>query len=312
VGNKNAGFATQDGFFMTAAKAVILALQSSIFLTVFSLGLRATFQDAASLLGRPRLLLRSLISMNVIMPLLAASLAGAFSLYPAVRAALVLLAVSPVPPMLPRQQLKRGGSSWYVCGLLATTSLLAIVTVPVSIAVLARLFHQNAGISSTAVAKVVSATVLLPLGLGMLVHKLAPGFAQRRAGLMYKAGLAMLVLLAVPLLFVSGESMLALLGRGTLVALAAFVAAGVAVGHWLGGPDPPNRNVLALATASRHPGLAIAIATANFPAQRRLIAAAILLYLVVKAFVLIPYNYWSKRRIAESVLPTEKPGQRAA
>jgi len=297
---------------MTAAKAVILALQGSIFLTVFSLGLQATFQDAASLLNRPRLLLRSLISMNVIMPLFAASLAGAFSLYPAVRAALVLLAVSPVPPMLPRQQLKTGGSSSYVCGLLATTSLLAIVTVPVSIALLARLFHQNAGISSAAVAKVVFATVLLPLGLGMLVHKLAPGFASHSAGKAYKAGVAMLVLLALPLLFVSGESMLALLGRGTLVALAAFVVAGVAVGHWLGGPDPANRTVLALATASRHPGLAIAIATASFPAQRRLIAAAILLYLVVKAFVLIPYNSWSKRRTAPPGLQAQEPKQRVA
>ena len=297
---------------MTAAKAVILALQGSIFLTVFSLGLQATFQDAASLLRRPRLLLRSLISMNVIMPLFAASLAQAFSLYPAVKAALVLLAVSPVPPMLPRQQLKTGGSSSYVCGLLATTSLLAIVTVPVSIVVLARLFHQNAGISSAAVAKVVFTTVLLPLGLGILVHTLAPGFAQRRAGMVYKAGLAILVLLGLPLLFVASGRMLALLGRGTLLALAAFVVAGVAIGHWLGEPDPANRTVLALATASRHPGLAIAIATANFPAQGRLIAAAILLYVIVKAFVLIPYNSWSKRRIVASASPAKEPGERAA
>lgn len=297
---------------MTAAKAVILALQVSIFLTVFSLGLQTTFQDAASLLRRPRLLLRSLISMNVMMPLFAASLAQAFSLYPAVKAALVLLAVSPVPPMLPRQQLKTGGASWYVCGLLATTSLLAIVTVPVSIVVLARLFHQNAGISSAAVTKVVFMTVLLPLGLGVLVHKLAPGFAQRRAGMVYKAGLAFLVLLALPLLFVASGPMLTLLGRGTLAALAAFIVAGVVIGHWLGGPDPANRTVLALATASRHPGLAIAIATASFPAQGRLIAAAILLYVVVKAFVLIPYNAWSKRRVAESALPAEKPGRRVA
>jgi BASS family bile acid:Na+ symporter len=297
---------------MTAAKALILALQGSIFLTVFSLGLQATLQDASSLLRRPRLLLRSLISMNVIMPLFAVFLAGVFSLYPAVKAALVLLAVSPVPPMLPRQQLKTGGSSWYVCGLLATTSLLAIVTVPVSIAVLAKLFHQNAGINSAAVIKVVGVTVLLPLSLGILVHARAPEFARRRAAMVYKAGLAILALLALPLLFVAAGSMLALLGRGTLVALAAFVVAGVAVGHWLGGPDPANRTVLALATASRHPGLAIAIATASFPAQRRLIAAAILLYLVVKAFVLIPYNSWCKRRKIPPGLQAQEPEQRVA
>lgn len=69
---------------MTAAKVVILLLQASIFLTVFSLGLRATFQDAVWLLQRPRLLLRSLVAMNAIMPLFAAQslLAAVFQLYP--------------------------------------------------------------------------------------------------------------------------------------------------------------------------------------------------------------------------------------
>jgi bile acid:Na+ symporter, BASS family len=295
---------------MSAAKVVILLLQASIFLTVFTLGLRATFQDAAWLLQRPRLLLRSLVAMNVIMPLFAAFLAAAFHLHPAVKAALVLLAVSPVPPILPWQQLKLGGSSAYVMGLLVTTSLLAIVLVPLTIKLLAVIFNVDVGIRPASVAKVVVTTVLLPLTLGLVVHAQAPGLAQRSAPGLAKAAFATLVLAAAPLLVVEWRSMIVLIGNGTLVSIAAFILGGVAAGHLLGGPDPANRATLELATASRHPGLAMAIASANFPGQFRSIAAAILLYLLVKAVVLIPYNAWSKRRHATK--PEVPHGRQAA
>jgi hypothetical protein len=42
------------------------------------------------------------------------------------------------------------------------------------------------------------------------------------------------------------------------------------------------------------------------------IAAAILLYLVVKAIVLIPYNAWSKRRNIPPGLEKEEPERRVA
>ena len=295
---------------MTAAKFVILLLQASIFLTVFSLGLRATFQDAGWLLQRPRLLLRSLVAMNVIMPLFAAFLAAAFHLHPAVEAALVLLAVSPVPPILPWQQLKLGGSSAYVMGLLATTSLLAIVQVPLTIKLLAAIFKVDIGIQPASVAKVVITTVLLPLTLGIVVHAQAPGFAQRSAPGLAKGAFTTLVLAAATLLVMTGRSMMVLIGNGTLASIAVFIVVGVAAGHLLGGPDPGNRTTLALATASRHPGLAMAIASANFPGQFRSIAAAILLYMLVKAVVLIPYNAWSKRRHATK--PEAPHGRQAA
>jgi len=295
---------------MTAAKVVILLLQASIFLTVFSLGLRATFQDASWLLQRPRLLLRSLVAMDVIMPLFAAFLAAAFHLHPAVEAALVLLAVSPVPPILPWQQLKLGGSSAYVMGLLVTTSLLAIVQVPLTIKFLGAIFKVDVGIEPASVAKVVIITVLLPVTLGIVVHARAPGLAQRGGPVLAKVAFATLVLAAAPLLFVEWRFMLVLIGNGTLASIVAFVLVGVTAGHLLGGPDPGNRTTLALATASRHPGLAMAIASANFPGQFRSIAGAILLYMLVKAVVLIPYNAWSKRRHATK--PEAPHGRQAA
>lgn len=295
---------------MTAAEIVILLLEASIFLTVFSLGLRATFQDAAWLLQRPGLLLRSLVAMNVIMPLFAAILAAVFHLHPAVKAALVLLAVSPVPPVLPWQQLKLGGSSSYVVGLLVTTALLAIVLVPITIKLLSAVFQVDVGIRPASVAKVVVTSVLLPLALGIVVHAQAPGLAQRSGPVLAKVAAAALVLTAAPLLVVAWRPMMVLIGNGTLASIVAFTLLGVTAGHLLGGPVPANRTTLGLATASRHPGLAMAIASANFPGQVRSIAAAILLYLVAKEIVLIPYNAWSKR--SHATKPEAPHGRQAA
>ena len=66
------------------------------------------------------------------------------------------------------------------------------------------------------------------------------------------------------------------IGNGSLAAIVAFVFIGLAAGHLLGGPEPANRTVLAFTTSSRHPGIAIAIASANFPGQK-LVFAVILL-----------------------------------
>lgn len=295
---------------MTAEKIVILLLKSSIFLTVFSLGLQATWQDAISLFRRPGLLFRSILSMNIAMPIIAVTLGGMYRINPAVKVALILLAVSPVPPLLPRQQLKLGGSSSYVCGLLVAAALFSIVLVPLTVAVLGVIYSRDVGISPGAVAKVVLPTILVPISVGLFVHARMPAFADRWAKPMGTAALILLVLCALPLLFVEGKPMIELIGNGTILVIAAFVVAGAAVGHWLGGPNPGDRTTLALATASRHPGLAAVIAAANFPAQLHPIAAAILLYFIVKALVLIPYNSRRKRLGAapgEPGLPGSKP-----
>jgi BASS family bile acid:Na+ symporter len=53
--------------------------------------------------------------------------------------------------------------------------------------------------------------------------------------------------------------------------------------------------VLALATASRHPAVAMAIAHANFP-QQRLAGAAVFLYLILGGILSALYLSWIKRK----------------
>jgi BASS family bile acid:Na+ symporter len=93
----------------------------------------------------------------------------------------------------------------------------------------------------------------------------------------------------------AAPAMWALVGNGTLVAMLTFVVAGLAIGHLLGGPHPQHAGVLGLATASRHPAIAFAIAARNFPQEQ--FGSTILLYLMVTALVGIPYFMWQRRLV---------------
>jgi len=120
---------------------IMITIQASIFMTVFSFGLNSSLDDVLYVVRRPSLLARSLLSMNIIMPLFAAVIITLFDFHPAVKIALVALAVSPVPPLLPQRELKAAGTASYAYGLLFTAALIAIVFVPLAMELLARLFH---------------------------------------------------------------------------------------------------------------------------------------------------------------------------
>jgi bile acid:Na+ symporter, BASS family len=274
-------------------------LKASIVLTVFALGLSIKPQDVAYVIRRPGLLLKSLLSINVVMPLFAASMIALTHLEPVVMIALIALSVSPIPPMLPKKARKAAGDASYAIGLLVVVALLAIVFVPLSVHLLGGAFGKSAEITRTAIAVILAANVLAPIGAGLLVHHIARPFAERVAKPLSVLASILLVACVIPILFTEMPAILSLIGNGTLVAVAAFVLVGLAAGHFLGGPDPANRAVLALTTASRHPGIAIAIASANFPEQR-LALPAILLYMLVNVLLSILYKIWFERRHLEA------------
>ena len=280
---------------MSLQKLIPIVLQASVLLSVFAIGLRASVQDATYLFRRPGELVRALLAMNVLMPLFAVVLISIFDLAPAVRIALVALAVSPIPPLLPNKILKEGGTNAYAIGLLIAVGSLAIIFVPLAMEVVQMVRQVPLQMSMASVTKVIFITVLLPLGLGIAVHKFVPTPAERVAKPIAQiSGLALLACM-VAILFAAAPAIWTLVGNGTVIALAAFVLVGLAIGHFLGGPAPENRTSLALSTASRHPGIALALAAANFPEQK-LVMAAVLLYLLVNAVVSIPYLMWTKRR----------------
>jgi BASS family bile acid:Na+ symporter len=281
---------------MSLAQLIKVAILLSVMLIVLSFSLRATWRDATSLLSKPSQLLRSLLAMNVLLPLFAATLVAVFSLRPPVAIALVALSVSPVPPFLPQKQLKLVGRQEYVYGLLGTASLLSIVLAPLTIVLIGLAFSRQVRIEPAAIGRIVALTILIPFALGLIIRRLIPTFAVRASPLASKAGVLLLVAAVVPVIITMWPAMISLIGDGTLLAIVAFMVVGLAVGHLLGGPDPDDRTVLALATATRHPGVALVIAAGNFPGEK-LVAPALMLYLLVGAIASAPYVMWRKRQL---------------
>jgi bile acid:Na+ symporter, BASS family len=277
-----------------------LVLKTSILLTVFAIGLSTRPQDIAYVLRRPGLLVRSLLSISVAMPLFTASMVAVTHLLPVVQIALITLSVSPIPPVLPKKARKTGGDASYAIGLLVVVALLAIAFVPLSVHFLGRIFGRQAEISPSTIASILATNVLAPMGAGLLVHYVAHSFAERIARPVSVLASILLVASLVPILFTAAPAILSLIGSGTLAAVAAFVLFGLGIGHLLGGPDPANQAVLALTTASRHPGIAIAIVSGNFPQQKHAVPA-ILLYLLVNVLLSIPYRQWYGRQYPETI-----------
>lgn len=283
---------------MTLAALIVLILKASIAMLVFTVGLGTQPNELTQLLRRPGQLVRSLVSMNLVMLVLAVAIVLLFPLKGAVRVALVALALSPVPPLLPKKLIKAGGSHGYVMALLLCASVFAIVWIPLASEALDRISPAEISIPPGAVTMVVSTTVLGPTLAGILVRLLAPGLAERVAGpaaaiatVLLLAGLGLMLGKAAP-------AMLALIGDGTLLAIVLFLVLGLLAGHLLGGPAPGDRSVLALATASRHPGVALAIAQLTFPTEKS-VPAALLLYLVIGAVVTLPYVKWRQKALAK-------------
>jgi len=142
---------------------------------------------------------------------------------------------------------------------------------------------------------VVVITVLAPLSIGLFVQRIRPAQAPNLAATLYKAGMGLLILACIPVLVMEWPTIRLLLGDGTVVAAIVLSGLGLLVGHLLGGPDPENRTVLALATASRHPGVALVAGISASAQAPRLVTAAVLLAFVVSMIVTVPYVAWRKR-----------------
>jgi BASS family bile acid:Na+ symporter len=283
---------------MTATHIISLAIVASIILTVFALGLDAGPKDLFWLLQRPGLLALSILSMNVFMVIFAVALTFVFHLAPAVKIAVIALALSPVPPALPRKAQKTGGTGSYAIGLVVSAALLSVVLIPGWLELLGSYFHFEVHLALDKIIPIVLEKILAPLVAGTLVAHFAPKLAAKIVKPVSIVAAVLLIGAVLPVLFFSWHAMWAMIGNGVLIAMVLFALAGILLGHFLGGPDADIRSVLALASSARHPGIAMAIAVINFPRQKSAILIVILFHLIISAIIAIPYMKWRKRHHA--------------
>lgn len=261
---------------MSIKDLISLTLQLSLIAIVLSVGLESRWSDVTYMLRRPALLLRAIIAANVIVPVVAIALCLLLPIVPSIRTGLVLMAASPLAASAPLKMLRTEAERAYVVGTYAAVILSAVVTMPATAEILKLISPHNFRIPVAVVATFVLINVLLPLLAGVAVRAKWHEFAGRVAPVVKAVG-AVLVIAIAPFIFVRfARDFLPLVGDGTVAVIVSTMAAGLASGYLLGGPEPANRKALAEAAATRHPSLAAAIAEIN-PNYPR-VAAAIILF----------------------------------
>jgi BASS family bile acid:Na+ symporter len=270
---------------------LLLMLRALVAVMVMAIGMGSTPADLVELLRRPKLLIRSVVAMYLLVPLLALVLMAVHPVSIAVEVSLLVIAISAGAPLLPKKLMGLDNEA-YVFSLVVTSSLLAVVTVPAWLAVLKAAFGGAAVLSSGDVARVVASTVLVPLLLGMVLRWLVPFVNDRLSDLVLRAAGVVLTLLGVVLLGMHWRFLIEA-GWSFLLALGLLITGALAIGHWLGGPEDDDRTALAVACATRHLGIAVLVA-ASLPGPR--VMVLVVAYLVVSAVVSVPYLSYRRRR----------------
>lgn len=288
---------------MSILAIIGLTLKASLIITVFAFGLLAIPKDLVSVLRQPWLLARSLFATFVVM--LAVALAIVFALRPpqVIVAVIIALALSPIPPFLPLKQIKAGGETAYAIGLMVACSLFALVWIPLADRLLEAVLDVDVLLPFGKVATALVTVILAPLAAGAVIRRFVPDLAIRFQPLVLKIGLGLLVVACLPIIVKLWGPTMALVGDGAVIAFLIFILAGLAAGFALGGPEPEHRTDLALATATRHPGIAIALASVNLAGDKT-VAPAVLLYLLVATIAGIPFVAWRKRTGAAKPVAT--------
>jgi bile acid:Na+ symporter, BASS family len=219
--------------------------------------------------------------------------------------ALVTLAIAPVGALFSQAMLPlvAPGHAAYARGLFFASTVLSVVLTPLAVEVINVLFGADMHVNPIAVAQVVVGSVL-PLGIGLAIGRWWPA-ARRWIPTIQKVSSLVLGLCFVAIIVVASSQIGAVVRQGTLTALVVITLIWLAIGHLLGGPEEDDRTVLAFATVSRHPGVAMAVATLT---GEPLAPLGVLLAVVVSELAVIPYKQWRKRvRTTEPVATTRPP-----
>ena len=265
----------------------------TIFLAVLVEGMSVSRADVEYLFRKPGRLIRTVLPMKILGPIVAITVCSLFALHPAVIVALVTLSMTPVGALFPQGMLAlvRTERSAHAHGLFVATTVLSVVLTPLAVEVVNVFYGERFHLNPLTVANVAVGALLLPLGIGFVIGRIFPAAELWVPAIQQASGrLFLLCLMGFTIL---GWSRMAVIIRdGTLPAIVIISMCGLAVGHLLGGPDEDDRTVLAFATVSRHPGVAIAIAALT---REPLAPIGVLLSVVVNEVAVVPYRSWRHR-----------------
>lgn len=270
----------------TALTIIQAGAMASTFAFIFSRGLSTPVSDLKYFSTRHGLLLRSLLSVDIVVPLLAMTIIVLVRPAKATALGLLLLASSPVAPGVLKKISKAGGRQEYAISLHVLLASLAVLTTPVTLALLSTVTDVPLKISPLAVAAQAGVSILLPLIAGMIMRWWFPGVANAFVRPLEAFSDIVFILLVIVVLL-STYRLLLMLDLRSYVAIALMITGALIAGHLMASGRPEEQATLALESATRNVGLALLIASAYTSLDKAL--PVILPYLVISAILGVIY-----------------------
>ena len=259
---------------------------------MFTLGLMLGREQIAAALQRRVVLLAVVFAVLVPVPALAVLAVKLFGLTGPVAVGIVLMAISPGAPVALRRALDAGGDRAFAPTLHLSIVMLAVVTVPLTVAILDWIFAKDFAVTPLHIGRQVFFAQLLPMALGAALRAARPALAARLETPLARIGNLLLAVMGLAVL-VDMPAIVAAAGWAPMVAGVCITLGALAVGAAFAWRDPAVRPAAAIAAAMRNPGLALVIATVNGAPPS--VTAAVIGYALGLGLTIVAYLQWRKR-----------------
>jgi len=282
-----------------------LLISLVLFFIMVSLGLNLPSLQFGLLKRRPALLIRVLLATCVAMPLAALLLLQSplgDGLSPAIKTAVMLMAICPSAPMIALKSRQLANNPELATRLQFWSACAAIISVPIWVGQLPTEAGESIwSVSNQDVAFQIFTVQLIPLLLGVSLRRWRSEWAERWNSLVQKIATALLLALLVLILIVAIPQVAPMLIgnlRGALVMLILTWIA-LALGFVIAGEDTVERSTVPLVLSMRNPGLALLIIQQMAP-QAIDLKAAVVGYVVITAVGSAPFMKWRKKASSQA------------
>lgn len=265
----------------------------TIFAVMFALGLMLGREQIAAAMQRRVVLVAVVFAVVVPVPMLAVLGAKLFALKGPVAVGIILMAISPGAPVALRRALDAGGNREFAPALHLAIVMLAVITVPTTVAILDWIFAADFTVTPFHIGRQVFFAQLFPMALGASLRAFRPAIAARLEGPLGRVGNFLLLALAIMVL-VDVPPIIAAVGWTPMIAGVAMTVCALAVGAVFAWRDADVRPTAAVAAAMRNPGLALVIATVNRAPPE--VTAAVIGYALGLGVTMVAFLQWCKRR----------------
>ena len=248
---------------------VPLLIMIFLVTAMFSLGLDLTVRQIIEPLKNKRLVLTSMLTNTVAVPLLAFALASVIPMHEGFRTGIILYALAAGTEGGPKFVQIVKGNAAFALGLLALLLTFTVICLPMVLSLAVEVLPFS---RSELVLKLLL-LVALPIGLGLLLNAKAKSVAEMLYPVVHRLSMIILSIAFFVLIYVYYGDIITLQGGAILAGLAFFVLAFLA-GYLSGGSEWRNRRALGIMTFARNGSIAMMIARDVFTDEPKVLVMA--------------------------------------